>query len=227
MNTVYFIRHGEAESNLTHEFSYRKVDLPLTGKGRQQASQMAEAFRQQAVDEIYCSPLVRAVETAGYLGRALDLPCRVVEDFREVNVGDLEGMEDHEAAWKINFEIWFRWASGDFAAAFPGGEDWFTLYQRTVAGLYPLLEGRCGRKIAVVAHGGIITATLARLVNGLDFYEMFTRPSHNCSITETRIEAAGGRITGELVRWSDVSHLTGEAAVLLPGVPANPNTKES
>jgi broad specificity phosphatase PhoE len=219
LNTVYLIRHGEAFSNLTHTFSYRKIDLPLTPKGQLQAQQMAAAFQQHPVDEIYCSPLLRAVETAEVLSGTLGLPFSVVENFREVNVGELEGMDDLEQAWKINFEIWTAWARGEAEVSFPGGEDWYCLYRRMVEGLYPLLEEREGRRIAVVAHGGIITATLARLVNNLNFYDMFSSPSHNCSITETRLHAQEGQISGELVRWSDISHLSGEAAALVTGVP--------
>lgn len=225
MNTVYLLRHGEAYSNLSQIFSYRKVDLSLTLKGQLQAQQMAAAFQQHPVDEIYCSPLKRAVETAEILSHSTGIPITIIENFREVNVGDLEGMDDLEQAWKINFEVWFAWARGEAEVSFPGGEDWNGLYRRMVGGLYPLLVGREDRKIAIVAHGGIITATLARLVTNLSFEEMFSSPSHNSSITETRLHAENGQISGELVRWSDVSHLSGEAAVLLPGVPEDPSKK--
>jgi broad specificity phosphatase PhoE len=223
MNTVYLIRHGEAFSNLSHVFSYRKIDLSLTPKGQLQARQMAAAFQQHPVDEIYASPLKRTVETAEILACSLGIPFTVIENFREVNVGDLEGLDDLEQAWRINFDTWAAWARGQVDLSYPGGEDWNCLYRRMVDGLYPLLEGQEERRIAVVAHGGIITATLARLVDNINFYDMFSSPSHNCSITETRLHAQDGRITGELVRWSDISHLSGEAAVLLPGVPEDPS----
>ena len=37
MNRVYLVRHGENLAHLTKEFSYRKVDYPLTPKGVMQA----------------------------------------------------------------------------------------------------------------------------------------------------------------------------------------------
>lgn len=218
MNTVYLVRHGEAESNLTHEFSYRKVDLPLTSKGRQQALQTAKAFTPQSIDEIYCSPLNRTRQTAEAIAKACGLPVTVVENFREVNVGDLEGMPDLDEAWHINFNIWNRWSQGDYSARYPGGEDWHTLFSRTVEGLCRVLDGKQDHRIVVVAHGGIITATLARLVNNLDEFALFRLPNHNCSITEARLGLSDGQIYGEMICWSDIRHLSGEAADLVPGV---------
>jgi broad specificity phosphatase PhoE len=37
MTRVYLVRHGENKANITKEFSSRKVDYPLTPKGRLQA----------------------------------------------------------------------------------------------------------------------------------------------------------------------------------------------
>ena len=41
MTHLYLIRHGENLANLTKEFSYLKVDYPLTPKGKLQAAQTA------------------------------------------------------------------------------------------------------------------------------------------------------------------------------------------
>ncbi len=39
MIRLFLVRHGENPANLTKEFSYRKVDYPLTKKGQLQARQ--------------------------------------------------------------------------------------------------------------------------------------------------------------------------------------------
>ena len=61
MTHLYLIRHGENLANLTKEFSYLKVDYPLTPKGRLQAEQTASddtlpafaAAMEQALGKIY------------------------------------------------------------------------------------------------------------------------------------------------------------------------------
>ena len=50
MNLVYLVRHGENPANLLKQFSYRKVDYPLTEKGVLQAEQTA-AYDQQPDDK--------------------------------------------------------------------------------------------------------------------------------------------------------------------------------
>src|SRR5438046_2904114 len=90
-NTLYLIRHGENPANLTKEFSYKLVDYSLTTKGRVQAEQTALFFRDKHIDEIYSSPLRRAKETADIISEELHVPVTVMEQFREINIGDLEG----------------------------------------------------------------------------------------------------------------------------------------
>ena len=38
----YFVRHGESEANLLHEFSNRGLKHPLTARGREQVIALAE-----------------------------------------------------------------------------------------------------------------------------------------------------------------------------------------
>jgi broad specificity phosphatase PhoE len=52
MNRVYFVRHGEGVDNISRQFSYRKVDRPLTKRGRLQADQTAEFLAGRHIDEI-------------------------------------------------------------------------------------------------------------------------------------------------------------------------------
>lgn len=91
MTTLYLVRHGENVANLTKEFSHRAVDYSLTDKGRAQAAQTADFFRGHAIDAVYSSPLRRARETAEAIAAVVGKPVTVVEDFREINVGVLEG----------------------------------------------------------------------------------------------------------------------------------------
>jgi len=63
--TVYFIRHGDAERGAEGGDSNRS----LSGRGRQITRQVAQLLSEKAepIDQVYCSPLVRAVQTAEIL----------------------------------------------------------------------------------------------------------------------------------------------------------------
>lgn len=101
---LYYIRHAESENNRlwteTGSGDGRSPDPRLTALGRQQARRLAEFVRdagdgapQDQFDlqnvqgfgftHLYCSLMVRSVETGLPLARALDLPLRGWEDIHE------------------------------------------------------------------------------------------------------------------------------------------------
>src|SRR6478609_932373 len=117
MNTIYLVRHGENPANILREFSYRTVDYSLTPRGVAQARQAAAFFRARPVDAIYSSPLKRARETAEEIAAALDLPIAVLEELREINVGDLEGQSTDEN-WVLHDAIVADWERGNVERMF-------------------------------------------------------------------------------------------------------------
>src|SRR4051812_45611032 len=100
MTRLYLVRHGENLANLTKEFSYKLVVHSLTDKGVLQAGQTALYFMGKQIDAIYSSPLKRAAETAQIIAAELGLPITTMENFREVNVGDLERYPPTEENWR-------------------------------------------------------------------------------------------------------------------------------
>ncbi len=218
-NRLYLVRHGENTANLTKEFSYRQVDYSLTAKGVLQAQQTAAYFTDKHIHEIYASPLKRAVETADVLARVLQVPVVVLEHFREVNVGALEGQPVGEEHWGLYHRIFDAWFAGQGATAFPGGESYDTLWDRMRTGLQRVLAHKAGQNIIIVGHGGLFTATLKDVCPGSDVEWLRQRPNHNGSITEILTVWRGGTVEGELLQWASAAHLHGEAAEVVPGVP--------
>ncbi len=218
MKRVFLVRHGENKANLTHEFSYRKIDYPLTEKGRLQAQQTAQYFETIPIDQIYSSPLRRAQETAEYLSLAKGVPVFIDEHFREVNVGSLEGMPPDEAAWSQYREVMRHWLSGNSEARFPGGESRRELTERFREGL-EILRTAKGQSILLVGHGGIFTHGVADLCGIADLRSFFSRENHNCSVSELLVDDSLSRPSFQLIRWGDVSHLSGIAGELVEGIP--------
>ena len=108
---LYFIRHGQSENNALWDRAgsreERCPDPELTKLGHQQAKKLAQyladhsssgspsgldsAYRDDAqnvegfdLTHLYCSPMIRAVETAMYIARALEMPLALWEDLHEV-----------------------------------------------------------------------------------------------------------------------------------------------
>lgn len=217
-NTFYLVRHGENPANITKEFSHRRVDYSLTPKGVLQAEQTAAFFsRTIPLDAAYASPLKRAHETGEIIARAQNLPVTVMEEFREINVGDMELRPPTEENWREHDWIIGQWFKGQPAIPFPGGENLLELIERTRHGLLAVARQHNRQRILIAAHGGI----LAVLVHAFCARErsLVTDIMDNCSITEVELVTNDSEILdGSLRCWASSTHLSGEAAQLVSPV---------
>ena len=92
MKTIYFIRHAQSEANLKGILAARQ-DYPLTEKGRQEAVVIASEFKDIAkIDRIFCSPLIRAQQTAQPIAKAFGLDVETDERITEQDLGVFSGM---------------------------------------------------------------------------------------------------------------------------------------
>ena len=216
-NTLYFVRHGENLANITKEFSYKLIDYSLTPKGVLQAEQTAEFFKTIPVDAVYASPLKRARETGEIIAAPRGLPVTLLEEFREVNVGNLELMPPIEETWRSHDRIIAQWLAGNLEARFPGGENCLELIERAQRGLLLATRARDGQSIVIAAHGGVLTAFVNSLLD--DDAKLAPSAMHNCAITELEVTTSNDKIVGSTLHcWASVAHLSGEAAVLVSPV---------
>lgn len=217
MNTIYLVRHGENRANITHEFSYKLVDYPLTEKGVLQAEQTAAFLRGKQIDEVYASPLKRARQTAEIIAQAQGLPVTVMEHFREINVGSLEGREPNAENWGLHDRIVQDWQDGHHETSFPDGENYNELLQRLRTGLLEVTAQKQGKRIVIVGHGGIFTRTMRDICPTVDIRTIISQGNYNCSITQIELTTEDGQIRGIMRSWASHAHLTGEAAVQVDG----------
>jgi broad specificity phosphatase PhoE len=215
---LYLVRHGENLANITKEFSYKLVDYSLTPKGVLQAEQTSTLLKDLPLDAVYASPLKRAAETGEIIARPHHLPVEIVEDFREINVGDLEKMPPTLENWNRYGQIYTEWGNGHPEKSFPGGENFLELIERSRRGLLTATHERSNQRILIAAHGGIFIAMVSYFCQGAN--EQFDyRSMHNCSITEVELTNSAGEIHGILRSWASISHLSGEAADLVKPTP--------
>jgi len=219
MNRLYFVRHGEGVDNVARQFSYRKVDRPLTERGRLQASQTAEYLAGRQVDAVFCSPMKRTHETAQIIAQRLGRDLTVLEGFREVNVGELEGKDFSAEAWGIYHQVVGEWFAGNQQAVFPDGEDYVTLWGRMHDAFEQMIKDRVDQNLVLAGHAGIFIATLKDICPGLDAAWLQNVEYYNCAITELEIDMAGGELRGKLIDWANYGHLSEEALSRMPGIP--------
>jgi len=214
-NTLYLVRHGENPANRSKEFSYKRIDYSLNEQGKRQAWQTAEFFRTIALDAIYSSPLKRAYETADIIAEPQHLPVTLLEEFREVNVGDLETLTASydllRKNWKLHDTIIGEWIKGNHTVTFPGGENFLTLLERSRRGLLSITSGRSNQRILVASHGGILAAIVRAFCQNTSPGAVYG-PMGNCSITEVELTSSAEELSGTLRCWAGITHLSGKAA---------------
>ncbi len=160
LTTVGFVRHGEAENNVSLTVSNDVDKYPLTEKGRKQIADLAKELRGQGYERIIASPILRTKQTAEILSDALGLPLEFDDRIKEVGFGEY----NHHAEIEIEEQ---RARNGWMVKTPFNMESYASLRQRTHACMADVTARYAGQKILMVSHGD----TLAVLKQfGTDVY---------------------------------------------------------
>jgi len=168
---LYVMRHGETLWN--REGRWQGVlDSDLTEKGHAQAVAMGKTLGSLGVStSSHCalvSPQGRAVRTAQLAPISLGMVATVMDDLREISIGDWTGLTrgEMEAGWPAHgVEDWF-----DVYTKAPGGEGFGALWERVGR----ILE-RVDRPTVIITHG-ITSRFLRTRAMGLSLDEITQLP---------------------------------------------------
>lgn len=160
---LYIMRHGRTVWNMEHKLQ-GKTDVPLSEAGRPVVEQAAAAYRDTHIDVCYCSPLIRAVETAEIVLRGREIP--IITDVRleEMGFGICEGTTDFQD--NPDNPIYPLFAAPEtYRIPVEGGESLGDLYARTGAFLKEVIEPqlRQGKDILIVGHGAMNASIVCQI----------------------------------------------------------------
>jgi broad specificity phosphatase PhoE len=176
--SVYLARHGQTAYNLERRFQGH-LPVPLDDTGREQATDLAERASAGAGGApfvaLWCSPLLRARETADIVAERLDLQPREEPRLMETDAGDWTDrlFTDVQAEDPEGFAGFIE-GRPDFG--FPGGESFAQQGLRVAAGLARIEQGDL--PALVVCHGVVIRIAL------------FQRAGHKVALAERVPNAA-------------------------------------
>ncbi len=149
-------RHGQTADNANGLILGRR-DPMLSQLGEQQAAALAIQARARGVVAIWCSPLLRARQTASVVGHAIGVEPAVLDDLIESARGEWEGVSQTVLVQRTP-ELFAAFEAGDPDFAFPGGESIRSQVLRTRRALAVVAAGT--QPALVVAHAGTIRAAL-------------------------------------------------------------------
>jgi broad specificity phosphatase PhoE len=138
--TLWIARHGNRLDFVHPEWfntTPLRYDPPLSEDGQIQAQQLAQRLQSEAIAHIFCSPFLRAIQTAHPIATALDLPLNL-----EAGLGE--------------------WHNPDWMTEFPKTHDFEFLqkiyprlsshYQSRILPQYPESQTQLCQRFAAIAH---------------------------------------------------------------------------
>ncbi|KAF9649009.1 phosphoglycerate mutase-like protein [Thelephora ganbajun] len=224
---VYIVRHGETQENRDGIIQGQR-DTSLNATGMEQARMVGEALKDAKLGIAFSSDLSRAAKTAeAILLHHPGISLHKQVELRERGMGELEGKRadvilgraprvmEPISKMTARANVWWyeaviAWIKAQDAVEPVNGRE--------------ATKGR--RDVLIVSHGGLIGILLRNLCKGTVRVEKGVRLAKcmNASITVIEIDSTSGK--GKMIRYSDVSHLTGpmvEENVDVQNVDALPN----
>jgi len=162
---LYIIRHGKTDWNQEYRLQGRS-DIPLNDEGRQMARDAAVEYKDINFDVCYCSPLIRARETAEILLEGRNVPIISDERLIEMGFGVFEGVSNIYDMPDAPMRVFF-FNPELYVEPVENGESLDAVYERTGDFLknvaYPLVEQ--GKDVLIVGHGAMNSAIVSQVKN--------------------------------------------------------------
>lgn len=158
---IYLIRHGQTDWNVAGRIQ-GSTDIPLNDMGRRQAACLAKGMGRRPVEQVFCSHLSRAYETARAIGDSQRVPVVPVWGLEEVGYGVWEGMTMEEIQEKYPRQL-EQWYNSPVDVAPPEGESQVEVYERCGRAVEEIL-GKSHGDVAIVSHGATVVFLLEYLL---------------------------------------------------------------
>lgn len=174
---IYLARHGDIGLGRDKRYIGHS-DLPLSSQGMKQAAILKEIFSRVSLDNIYCSDLGRAQQTAEIIASVHPIIPTAYVELRELNMGAWEGKFFSEIRVKYPKEFMER---GEDIANFrpPQGESFSDCYKRVIPMFENLVQSAVST-ILIVGHAGLNRAILCHVL-GIPLNNVFRfEQSYGC-----------------------------------------------
>lgn len=197
---LYIVRHGQTEWNTIGKLQGWQ-NSNLTESGIENALRLGERLKHIEFNQIYSSPLKRAMETAEYIKGSRENRIIPLDGFKEMGFGLWEGL-DNEHLKELYEEEHFNYWNRPELYKPNGGETFEEFFSRIKNSLDYILNNSDSGNILLVSHGVAIKALIA-IINNLKL-EDFWSESYVEGTSLTILEAEGDKLEFKLI--GDTSH---------------------
>jgi probable phosphoglycerate mutase len=159
---IYLLRHGEITGASTKRF-IGQTDVKLSRTGLDQADFWQTYFSGIHLDRVFTSPLSRTVRTAEIVSGLAREEITLVEELKEINLGEWDGKTVKEVKESFPGE-WEKRGHDLTSYRPPLGESFSDLSQRILP-VFQRISTENSGNILIVAHAGVNRMILCRLLN--------------------------------------------------------------
>jgi broad specificity phosphatase PhoE len=193
------VRHGETAWNAERRIQGGGTDTPLSDYGRLQAEALGLRLKNEKVQAVYSSPLLRALDTAQAIARHHLLEVTPLAELKEINAGELEGISILEL--KVNLDEFICGADSQ-AAPLPGGESIYDVQKRSWETIQKIANLLPDGVVVIVSHYFVILTIVCRVL-GLPLSNIIHMRLSTGSVT---VFTLGGQFGTRLELFNDISH---------------------
>ena len=210
MKTIYFVRHGETESNFLKVPGHHTD--PLSKRGAIQAELVSGRLAEVGIEVIVSSPYMRAQQTAEKINSVLGKEIVLNTFFEEIKgVSVLRGVPRTDLeSQKIRNLIQDKIADPEWH--FDDEENFLDVKKRSQAAL-DMLISRPEECILTVTHGAFLRALMRLMLLGdLLSPELYLKTYHSFGLSNTGVTVCeyDEKRGWQLIRWNDTVHLSPE-----------------
>ena len=159
----YLVRHGTTQFNQSNLLQGRE-DHPINETGIREARALQTVLKDRPIEIVFHSPLMRAAETAKIINESHGAPCKTVDCFCEIDLGDWEGRM-YEDVVEQNADFYQKWLADPYLQI-PGGESIVDVCNRVKPGVEDLFS-TAHTHILLVGHATVNRAILGNML-GMD-----------------------------------------------------------
>ncbi len=164
MTRLFLISHGNTIDEESKKIYKGRLDVPLSRIGVERMEKAAAFLATFKIDRVYTSTLSRSIESGRAVARAQALDIGLDPAFDEVAFGLWEGLSFDEIRERYPEEH-ALWTADPGAHPPPQGESFLDAQARSMNRLNQIMDEHRGRKVAVVAHAGILRIMIFSLLD--------------------------------------------------------------
>ena len=185
MIKLILVRHAQTIDNSNFRLSGH-IDSKISNIGKEQIKYLTSYLKDLSIDSIYTTTSSRTKNTVLEISKLNSIDIIEVENLKEINFGDFEGMTFNEI--KESYPNEFQNMIDDgYDYKYPNGEGLIDTYKRVCREIDKIIKYSEGKTVLICSHGGTIRNIISYLITG-SYKHHWNFKIDNASVTIIEIQ---------------------------------------